>query len=133
MSLFGGQSRPVVEEPEPEELPELPAPRSSTVIAPGITISGDVCGSGVVEIEGTVEGQIQLDGAVTVALTGVIKGPVQASVVNIAGRVEGSAEAREHLRLEKTGIIEGDVTSRSFVIEDGGRLNGRCTMTGSGN
>jgi len=123
----------VVEDPEPEaeELPELPAHRSNTVIASGITISGDLCGSGVVKVEGTVEGQVQLDGAITVALTGVIKGPVQAEVVCIAGRVEGSAEAREHLRLEKTGIIEGDVTSSSFVIEDGGRLNGRCTMTNS--
>ena len=37
---------------------------------------------------------------------------------------------RDHLQLERTGSIEGDVTTGTFVIENGGRLNGNTTMTG---
>jgi len=59
---------------------------------------------------------------------GAIKGPVEADVIRIAGTVEGNIIAHDHLRLEKTGAVEGDVATVSFVIEDGGRLNGRTTM-----
>jgi len=49
-------------------------------------------------------------------------------VVQVAGSVQGNVCARDHLRLERSGTIEGDVSTVSFVIEDGGRLNGRSTM-----
>ena len=60
--------------------------------------------------------------------TGAIKGPITADVVRIAGTVEGNITALDHLQLERTGTINGDVTTVSFVIENGGRLNGRTTM-----
>lgn len=138
MGFFGGQTKPpvevqpaveTVEEPQ-DDLPELPEPRDVTTIASGITVAGSLLGEGVVEVEGIVNGEAKLKGSVTVAASGLVKGPIEADVVRIAGRVEGSVLARDHLRLEKTGTIDGDVTSYSFVIEDGGRLNGRCTMTG---
>ena len=115
------------EEPE-EELPSLPTPRSNTVIAKGLTVSGTMEGEGVVQVEGNVEGAIHLTGSVIVTTTGHIKGPVEADVVRVAGFVEGNVTARDHLRLEKTGNVEGDVTTASLVVEDGGRLNGRSTM-----
>ncbi len=140
MGIFGGQSRkpevvePVVVEAEPveaaEEAVELPEPRKRTVIAEEISLSGDLHGNGEVEIEGVVEGEIRVSGSVTVSATGSVKGPIEADVVRIAGRVDGNVIACEHLRLEKTGIINGDVVCVSFVLEDGGRLNGRATMTG---
>ena len=34
----------------------------------------------------------------------------------------------DHIQLERTGTINGDVTTVSFVIENGGRLNGRTPM-----
>lgn len=133
MAFFGGQSRTAPQaEPEPEdrieELPQLPEPRTNTVIAQDITITGSLKGEGVVQIEGTVEGEISLQGYVIVAPTGVVKGPIEGDVIRVAGRVEGNLTAHDHLRLEKTGTIEGDIKTVSFVVEDGGRLNGRTTM-----
>lgn len=138
MGIFGGQIKPPVEiqpavEPEEEpidNLPELPEPRNITNIASGITVAGSLLGEGIVQVEGVVDGEAKVTGSVTVTVSGLVKGPIEANVVRIAGRVEGSVLAHDHLRLEKTGTIDGDVASYSFVIEDGGRLNGRCTMTG---
>ncbi|MFG6352016.1 MAG: polymer-forming cytoskeletal protein, partial [Oscillospiraceae bacterium] len=45
------------------------------------------------------------------------------------GKVEGNVTAREHMRLEQTGTLIGDVATASLVVEDGGCLNGRSTMT----
>ena len=140
MGLFGGTAKADVK-PEPmtaesheepvEELPSLPKPRSNTVIAKGLTVSGTIEGEGVVQVEGNVEGAIQLNGSVIVTTTGHIKGPVEADVVRVAGFVEGNVTVRDHLRLEKTGNVDGDVTTASLVVEDGGRLNGRSTMVQS--
>lgn len=137
MGIFGGMSKPEISmEPQPlpeeeerfDELPSLPRPRASTVITKGVTVYGAMRGDGVIQVEGTVEGEIDLTGSVVVANTGLIKGPIVADVIRIAGRVEGSITARDHLRLEKTGEMEGDITTVSLVVEDGGRLNGRSTM-----
>lgn len=137
MGFFGGTSkRPetpeVIDSPvqEMEELPQIPELPKSTVITEGITLAGNLYGNGIVEIEGTVEGEVDVCGSVTVTATGCIRGPARADVVRIAGQVEGNVVANEHLRLEKTGVINGDVVCVSFVLEEGGRLNGRANMTG---
>lgn len=134
MGLFGGPAKmpdqmedQYVEE-EQEEMPQLPEPHTNTVIAKDLTVTGTLRGDGVVQIEGRIEGEVSLKGYVIVSPTGVIKGPVEADVIRIAGSVEGNIIAHDHLRLEKTGSVEGDVVTASFVIEDGGWLNGRTTM-----
>ena len=137
MAFFGGQSKAAPQvDPQPadmreeqhSDLPELPEPRDNTVIAKDITLTGRLSGEGVVQIEGTVEGEVCLKGYVIVTDTGRVKGPVEADVIRVAGNVEGSVNCRDHLQLERTGTIQGDVTTVSFVIENGGCLNGRTTM-----
>ena len=91
-------------------------------------MSGTLRGEGVIQVEGIVEGEIDLKGAVIVTPTGHIKGPVAADTVHIAGCIMGDVMARDHMRLEKTGSLEGDVTTVSLVVEDGGHLNGRSNM-----
>lgn len=119
---------PLLPPEEEPELSSLPKPRASTLIAEGVTLTGRLCGEGSLQVEGTVEGEIELKGSVSVSATGLVKGPITAEVVRIAGRVEGTISAKDHLRLEKTGRVEGDVSAASLVVEDGGRLNGRSTM-----
>lgn len=101
MALFG---RKHVEEEEDvldtsasvsqEDLPDLPEPPSSTVVASGTSITGTMKGEGIIQVEGVVEGEIDLKGAVIVAPSGLVSGPVTADVIRIAGRVEGVVSAR---------------------------------------
>lgn len=132
---MGFFSTPRVEQPpvalegeKPQE--SLPPPQkvSSTLITQGITIKGTVEGEGVVQVEGVVEGEFRMVGAIIVAETGLVRGPITADVVRVAGKVEGDVTAREHMRLETTGTLIGDVATASLVVEDGGCLNGRSTM-----
>ena len=132
MGFFGTQkSEPQMEvSPLPKEEPvtaPAPARAGSTVIAEGITFTGALRGEGVVQVEGMVDGEFDLTGAVIVAESGMVRGPVTADVVRVAGRVVGDIHAREHMRLEPTGSVDGDIKTASLVVEDGGSLNGRCT------
>ena len=114
MSLFGGQGRPAggAEPPVQEaERPALPKAQNSTVIAKGMTVRGTLRGKGSVQVEGIVEGEISLQGTVT-----------------IAGRAAGPLDAREHLHLTASGDVEGDVKTPSLIVDDGGCLNGRTVM-----
>ncbi len=136
MGLFGREAKPelTVEpiEEEPQErhvnVPELPKPLNTTIIAEGITLTGDLQGDGVIHVEGTIQGEVKLEGRIVVAPTGVIRGPVEATAIQVAGSIEGDILAHDQLRLERTGVIDGDITTASFVIEDGGCLNGRTSM-----
>lgn len=132
MGLFGRPARLEDEEalvPEQyEDLPSLPETPSSTVVAAGATITGTLRGEGIIQVEGTVEGEIDLQGSVIVAPTGLVKGPVTAEVIRVAGHIEGVVTAKERLLLQRTGNVEGDITTPSLEVEEGGRLNGRCTM-----
>ena len=78
------------------------------MIAAGATVTGTLRGEGIIQVEGTVEGEIDLKGAVIIAPTGLVKGPVTADVIRMAGRIEGVVCARERLLLQKTGSLEGD-------------------------
>lgn len=142
MGFFEGVSKssPVMDDPPmmdqevtdrviAPELPRLPKPRSETLIAEGMTVTGSIRGEGTVHIEGAVEGEINVSGSVLLMSTGQVKGPIEAGVVQIAGHVEGNIKARSHLCLQRSGRIDGDVITGSFVIEDGGKLNGRAAMT----
>lgn len=112
------------------KLPPAPKGSGDTVIRKGTTVNGTLSGNGGVTVEGTVDGEIAFDGSVTVAVSGVIKGPVAANILRAAGTIEGNVTAKERLVLESTGQIQGDVETVSLVIEDGGRLNGRATTLG---
>ncbi len=133
MGLFGTQpkqepvSAPLYEEEPFDELPTLPKAKNNTVIAQGITFTGTIRGEGSVQVEGRLEGEVDLKGSVVVAPSGMVKGPITADAVRVAGDVQGSITAREHLCLERTGGIHGDVTTASLIVENG-RLDGSSTM-----
>ena len=76
MGLFGG---PVKQEPvnptpfdgetfeEPfDSLPTLPKAHNNTIIAKGITFTGVIRGEGAVQVEGRLEGEIDLKGSVKI-------------------------------------------------------------------
>lgn len=136
MGFFGPTKQepinPAPYEPEPfdepfDSLPTLPKPHSNTVVAQGITFAGVIRGEGAVQVEGRVEGEIDLKGSVTVTTTGSVQGPITADTVRIAGDVQGSITAREHLCLERTGSVHGDISTASLVVENG-HLDGSSTM-----
>lgn len=137
MGLFGSQPKqePVASAPfdgdmfeEPfDALPSLPKAQDNTIIAKGITFTGTIRGGGTVQVEGRLEGEVDLKGTITVATTGTVQGPITADVVRVAGDVTGSITARDSLCLERTGCVHGDVATASLIVENG-RLDGSSTM-----
>jgi cytoskeletal protein CcmA (bactofilin family) len=127
--------RPAVPERPPVRLDSPPTTAEgggTSVIAPGMKIVGDVETSGILKIEGTVQGSIRGARQVMLGRSGVIQGDVQAEEVILGGRVVGTVTATERVEIQANSVIEGDVHTRSIVVFEGGLLNGNVRMDMAG-
>ena len=63
---------------------------SINIINNGTLIKGDITASGDFRLDGTLEGNIQLDGKLVVGDTGVVNGNILCQNANIIGSVNGN-------------------------------------------
>lgn len=84
--------------------PEItPIERVTSVLGAGIIWKGSIKGKGGVRVEGTFEGEINLNGLLVVGETGRITCEnVQANTVIVAGAIKGNITA-EKLEIRSTG------------------------------
>jgi len=132
MSLF---NKPPNEKPPNERMPQrldtpIPAEGGSTpsVIAPGMKIIGDLETSGVVKIDGAVEGSIRGARQVLLGRSGTIQGDVHAEEAVLAGKVVGTVVAAERVEVQNTCRIDGDIHTKSIIVLEGGTINGNVRM-----
>ncbi len=105
-----------------------PVERVTSVLGPGINWHGDLRGKGGVRIEGTLEGEIAVQGLVIIGETGrVTCKTFKADTVIVAGAVKGQITANK-LEIRATGRVYGDVATVSFTTEEGAFLRGKVTM-----
>ena len=101
-------------------------------IGKSITIKGDLSGNEDLQIDGSVEGRIDLpNNQLTIGAEGRVKAEVHAKSVVVIGHVTGNLSAADRIQVEANGIVDGDVKAPRLVIEEGARLNGSVEM-GSG-
>lgn len=133
MSLFNKppNEKPPVHERMPQRLDTpIPAEGGSTpsVIAPGMKIIGDLETSGVVKIDGAVEGSIRGARQVLLGRSGTIQGDVHAEEAVLAGKVVGTVVAVERVEVQSTSRIDGDIHTKSIIVLEGGMINGNVRM-----
>ncbi|HOJ01988.1 MAG TPA: polymer-forming cytoskeletal protein [Anaerolineaceae bacterium] len=109
--------------------PEItPIERVTSVLGAGIIWKGSIKGKGGVRVEGTFEGEINLNGLLVVGETGRITCEnVQANTVIVAGAIKGNITA-EKLEIRSTGHVWGDVKIVAFSTEEGAFLRGNIIM-----
>ena len=101
---------------------------SLSVIAAGSKVIGDMECSGVLKIEGTVEGTIRGARQVLLGRQGVVKGDIETREAVIGGNVEGSVHALERVEIQGTASVVGNIHTKTIVIREGGQINGAVKM-----
>lgn len=81
-----------------------------------------------VQINGVVNGDVQVEGSVVIGQNGSVKGNVSASFILVAGKIEGNCRIVNQIHATKSAVIDGDISCSSIVIDDGAQINGRCEM-----
>lgn len=102
-----------------------------SVIAPGMRVVGDIECSGVLKIEGIVEGSVRGARQLLLGRQGEVKGDLQAREIVLGGRVDGTVIAEERIEVQGTALVHGDVHTKSIVVLEGGRINGQVRMDDS--
>ena len=118
----------------PQPKPSKPDPKNAanetamSVIAQGMRIVGDIECSGVLKIEGIVEGTIRGPRQLLLGRQGEVKGDVHAREVILGGRVQGTVIADERIEIQGTALVTGDVHTKSISVLEGGKINGAVRM-----
>lgn len=99
-----------------------------SIIATGMTVTGDIDSNGVVKVEGRVEGNVRSARQVLVGRQGLVRGDIETREAVIGGTVEGTITATERVEIQATASLQGDVVTRSIAIAEGGKVNGSVRM-----
>ncbi|MCS6824181.1 MAG: polymer-forming cytoskeletal protein [Cytophagaceae bacterium] len=109
-----------------KELEQLSS--SSTIIAQGVVLEGNMETSGNLRIEGKVVGNVRSKSKVAMGSSSMIEGNLLAQNAEIAGLVRGVVEVSDLLILKSSAVIEGDIVTGKIMVENGAIFNGKCKM-----
>ncbi len=98
------------------------------LIGSGTQITGDINSTGDVRIDGTLNGNIMLQGRLVIGHNGKIEGNVTCQNAEVSGEIKGKLNVGETLVLKNTSKILGDIITGKMVIESGALFTGTCNM-----
>lgn len=124
MAMFGKEvfAQSEVRGTSPVEVP-------LSIIASGMRIVGDLETTGVVKVDGHIDGSVNGARQVLLGHGASIHGAILADEVVIGGIVNGGIVATERLELQATAVVNGDIETKSIVVLEGARINGGVRMS----
>jgi cytoskeletal protein CcmA (bactofilin family) len=113
----------VTKEPRPAAEPGLVA-----ALHKGSRLSGQLILQGSARIDGSVDGEIQCHGRLTIGEGAEIRARISGQVVIIQGRVEGNVTAKEKVELIAPARLFGNINTPRLTIAEGVVFDGDCSM-----
>ncbi|WP_050608086.1 bactofilin family protein [Clostridium niameyense] len=99
-----------------------------TVIGSDTSIEGDINSSETIKIDGKLIGDIEGKSQVIIGELGLVQGNINAKDITISGKVEGNIICNNLIQIKSSGKVLGDIQTINLVVEDGGVVNGSCSM-----
>ncbi|MCL1862798.1 MAG: polymer-forming cytoskeletal protein [Defluviitaleaceae bacterium] len=102
---------------------------TSTVIGKGFTIHAArfTCSeSESMRIDGTVIGDIDIEGLINISETGRVDGNISSGSARIAGRIFGNVQCRNAMHMATTADVTGDILTSTLIVDEGAIFTGRC-------
>jgi cytoskeletal protein CcmA (bactofilin family) len=101
----------------------------TTYIAASTKIVGTITGQGPYVFCGTVEGDCDINGPLTLAPGAIWKGTLKASDLVVAGTVEGDVVARQRVEISGTARVTGSLSGNSIAVAEGAVIEGDIKVT----
>ncbi len=100
----------------------------NSLIGEGSEFRGEFKVKEAIRIDGYFKGSILTEGKVVVGKNGIVETDLRAGIVIVGGEVRGSIHATRRVTLLSTCRLYGDIVTKSLLVEDGVRFEGRCTV-----
>jgi cytoskeletal protein CcmA (bactofilin family) len=101
----------------------------TTYIAASTKIVGTITGQGPYVFCGTVEGDCDINGPLTLAPGAIWRGTLKASDLVVAGTVEGDVVARQRVEIAGTARVTGSLSGNSIAVAEGAVIEGDIKVT----
>lgn len=95
-----------------------------------LQIRGTLTSTESVELGGTFDGPIEVEGLVKVTDGGRVNGTIRAQDAALSGEVHGHVTVRGRLELGATAHVLADVEAKTIAIAEGAFIAGRVSMPG---
>jgi cytoskeletal protein CcmA (bactofilin family) len=100
----------------------------TTFIAAATKIVGSVSGKGTYVFCGTIEGDCEIEGPVTLAEGSRWKGTIKATDIIVAGNVEGDVVAQQRVEIAGTARVTGSLSGNSIAVAEGAVIEGEIKV-----
>jgi cytoskeletal protein CcmA (bactofilin family) len=101
----------------------------TTYVAASTTIVGTITGQGAYVFCGTVEGDCDIDGPLTLAAGGRWKGIMKAADIVVAGTVDGDVVAKQRVEILGSARVSGSLAGNSIAVAEGAVIEGEIKVT----
>jgi cytoskeletal protein CcmA (bactofilin family) len=102
----------------------------ATILGPGLRLTGRLEGKGHFLVSGTVIGDAEIEGSLTIAESGDWQGNIRADDVVIAGHLEGELQARGAVEIAASARVSGRVIGGGIAIAQGAVVEAELQVTG---
>lgn len=117
--------------PDGRELPKSPAPNAPAAIGASMVIKGDIFSREELQVDGEVEGKVELQQRLTVGPRAKVRADIKARELVISGEVHGNVEVLEKTTIHRHGSLIGDIKTAGIVIDDGAYFKGSIDIVKS--
>lgn len=100
----------------------------TTLIGQGSVCGGDFNCPGSARIDGTVNGNVVVEGTLILGSAGTVYGDITAKAVQIGGEVDGNIIAPDRAELTATAKVIGDLNTNVIVIDEKAIFQGNINM-----
>lgn len=101
---------------------------TETIIGSSVRVEGNFKSDGNISIDGIVQGSLKTNHDLKIGSSAKIKAEVEANNLFLAGEIKGNIKVKEKTELKNTAKILGNLETKILSIEEGGIINGKCTM-----
>jgi cytoskeletal protein CcmA (bactofilin family) len=96
-----------------------------SVLGPQTRVIGRISGEGALRIEGTVRGDVAVNGPAEVAEGASIEGNVSAESLEIGGTLLGDVSSQGPVAIRSGAVVRGELRGSEISIEPGSRVSVR--------
>lgn len=105
-------------------------PVFSSVIGRDVRVQGELAGATDIEIWGSFNGVMTIEGLVWMRPGSRFAGELEATDLVVEGELQGTVRATGKVDMRATCCVEADVTAARIAAAEGSQIEGRITVSG---